>query len=847
MIKSIQKKIGTNNIVQGSLIIIFYIALSVWVIGANPLRGETAAPMDLLLSHSGWSSVSDIKHVVHHERSDVVDSLIPRWIQVKKALISGDSTMWMAGRAGGQPGSQVLSNGIYTPSFLMFVLFEDNWLGFYFSSLIKMIIAGVGAFLFLQLYLNRSAALFGGATFMLIGFHSAWFYWAQISTSIWIPWLLWGVTGWLFYLKARWLSAIVLTTVMLVLGGFPAVAAYGLYSAGILSVLLLFALLKYPLRKSLISLLLVFTCITIAFMLVSIPLLGLKEMLSQMNLGYRTGGTWLKWTKDWQLFFDPYLYGLPSVERTLYSGLVATVFTVLTIVLFVSRQLGCGKERLIALYAVLLLILSVGISFGLFSHELIRMVPAVGSSPWNRVSVIVGLSMVVLASVSFGYFVTQASRLKSNSFRLITYGVLCILVTVQILDQVKLFRAFNSIVSKDQFLPVPSSLKYIADNTSGLQSVIADKSYLMGGTLASYGIAEWFAHAFKTDQEKTLLRQIVKKPFVSPTSAKFPGSAINQESKLLDKLGVAYIVVNKKSLEPPVVREQKERARMIAAPPLPDNTLSQILNIEKAISFSTVEILLATYSREAAPADVELQIISGANVLAESVIAASKVRDNKYAIFEFSESIFLKPGQYEAVIKLKESDVTWPVTAWYVKKPDNSGDLIMIKGDAVQGSWVYRIHKENNDINKALWEVHDLEPNIRVLKNKNVPVGAYYISDFSADAPWSDSNVVTKIESSVSINIDFQGAAPGYIVLPMRYYPGWTATIDNQEVEIEKYLGVLPSVYVSGPAKIEYRYQPDWFNVGKGITLLGFLLFVLVVWIWKRHEKKANYLPASSI
>jgi len=839
MIKSIQKKVGATNIVQGSLIIIFYVALSVLVIGANPLRGETSAPMDVLLSHSGWASVSDIKQVVHPERSDVVDSLIPRWVQVKNTLLNGDSTLWMAGRAGGQPGSQVLSNGIYTPSFLMFVLFEDNWLGFYFSSLIKMIIAGVGAFLFLQFYLNRSSALFGGATFMLIGFHSAWLYWAQVSTSIWIPWLLWSVTGWLFYLKVRWLSAIVLTTVMLVLGGFPAVAAYGLYSAGILSLLLLLALLKYSLRKSLISLLLVFVCIAIAFMLVSIPLLGLKEMLSQMNLDYRTGGTWLKWVKDWQLFFNPYLYGLPSVERTLYSGLVATVLAVLTVVLLAGRKLACGKRRFIALYALLLLILSVGISFGLFSHELIRMIPAVGLSPWNRVVVIAGISMVVLSSVSFGYFVTQASRLKSNKFRMIAYGILCILVTAQILDQIKLFRAFNAIVSKDQFLPVPPSLKYIADNTSGLQSVIADNSYLMGGTLASYGIAEWFAHAFKTDQEKKLLRQVVKKPFASPTSARFSGSAIDLESSLLDKLGVAYITVNKSSFAPLVIRKQQSRARMRVAPPLPDSTLSQILNIEKAISFPKLGILLATYKKESAPADVRLQIISGGNILAESVIEASKVRDNKYAIFKFSERVFLNPGEYEVVIKLKANNVSWPITAWYVKKPDNSGDLIMVNGHAVQGSLVYRIYKENDiDINKTLWEVHDLEPKIRVLKNKDVPVGAYYISDFSADAPWSDSNLVTTFESSVSINIDFRGGEPGYIVLPMRYYPGWTATIDNKEVEIKKYLGVLPSVYVSEPAKIEYRYQPDWLNMGEGITLLGFLLFVLVLWVWRRYEKK---------
>ncbi|NOQ94104.1 MAG: hypothetical protein GQ547_05645 [Methylophaga sp.] len=668
---------------------------------------------------------------------------------------------------------------------------------------------------------------------MLIGFHSAWFYWAQVSTSIWIPWLLWSVTAWLFYLKARWLSAIVLTTVMLVLGGFPAVAAYGLYSAGILSLLLLLTLLKYSLRKSLISLLLVFVCIAIAFMLVSIPLLGLKEMLSQMNLDYRTGGTRLNWLKDWQLFFDPYLYGLPRVEGTFYSGGGVVVLAILTIVLLVGRKLACGKERFIALYALLLLMLSVGISFGLFSHELIRMIPAVGLSPWSRVVVVVGISMVVLSSVSFGYFVTRASRLKPNNFRMIAYGILCIFVTVQILGQIKLFRKFNAVVSKDQFLPVPPSLKYIADNVNGLQSVIADNAYWVGGTLASYGIAEWFAHAFKTDQEKKLLEQVVKKPFVTPTAAVFSGSAIDLESILLDKLGIAYIAAKKSSLVSPVIREQKLRAGMIAAPPLPDNTLSQILNIEKTISFSKLGILLATYKRESAPADVRLQIIRGGNILAESVIEASKVRDNKEAIFKFSERVFLKPGQYEIVIKLKEDNVSWPITAWYVKKPDNLGDLIIINGHAMQGSLVYTTYEDNGN---SSWEVHDLEPKIRVLKNKDVPIGAYYISDFSADAPWSDSKLVTKFETSVSINIDFQGGAPGYIVLPMRYYPGWTATIDNKEVEIEKYLGVLPSVYVSGPAKIEYRYQPDWFNMGVGITFLGFLLFVFVIWIWGRYE-----------
>ena len=158
------------------------------LMGANPFKGETTAPMDLLLSKPGWTSTGMHLPPRHAKRSDVLDYKIPSWLALKRQLREGRLPLWNDLTAGGVPGLQLVSRSALTPAFLVFVLIEDDALAFYFSNLVNLILAAMGMYLFLRcLSLERWAALFGAFVFAFSGFHAAWFYLHHMNTAIWIP------------------------------------------------------------------------------------------------------------------------------------------------------------------------------------------------------------------------------------------------------------------------------------------------------------------------------------------------------------------------------------------------------------------------------------------------------------------------------------------------------------------------------------------------------------------------------------------------------------------------------------------------------------------------------------
>ena len=74
--------------------VIGYTLVAMIFLGANPYNGETSAPTGLLSRFSGWSAHTFATRSAHPERSDILDSLIPQWTVLKKALISGQNAFW---------------------------------------------------------------------------------------------------------------------------------------------------------------------------------------------------------------------------------------------------------------------------------------------------------------------------------------------------------------------------------------------------------------------------------------------------------------------------------------------------------------------------------------------------------------------------------------------------------------------------------------------------------------------------------------------------------------------------------------------------------------------------------
>src|SRR3546814_11607588 len=75
------------------------------------------------------------------------------------------------------------------------------------------------------------AARFSGISYMMCGFIAAWLFWPHTHTAIWIPWLLFAVDRYIAEGKRAALAGISVSSLFLILGGFPFVTALGFGAA----------------------------------------------------------------------------------------------------------------------------------------------------------------------------------------------------------------------------------------------------------------------------------------------------------------------------------------------------------------------------------------------------------------------------------------------------------------------------------------------------------------------------------------------------------------------------------------------------------------------------------------
>jgi hypothetical protein len=69
------------------------------------------------------------------------------------------------------------------------------------------------------------------------------------------------------------------------------------------------------------------------------------------------------------------------------------------------------------------------------------------------------------------------------------------------------------------------------------------------------------------------------------------------------------------------------------------------------------------------------------------------------------------------------------------------------------------------------------------------------------------AEVVDWSNNSVTIDVELDG--DGFLVLTDQYFPGWSATVDGQPVQIERANGIFRGVpLVAGARRVEFRYRP---------------------------------------
>ncbi|MFW6124195.1 MAG: hypothetical protein ACOC5G_03155 [Acidobacteriota bacterium] len=810
------------------LALLFFVLLAIIAIGANPLAEETTGPFDLLVSYSGYSSVAPSGLQVRcRERSDVLDARLPGWRKHKQEFYQCLENF----KAKKLALIENLYEMIWKPGMLIYTCIPNDPAAFYFSQLIKLIIAGFGTYLLLRLFLSFPASLFGGMVYMLCGFHAAWFFWPQVDTSMWIPWLLWAVALYLTKNKTRYLFLVTLMSVFLIKGAFPAVAAYGFYAAALL-IFIYNVFNRKNVRSFFLKSLLPLLFIGLGFMISSDYLFKIINITKTVDLSYRAyGDTTLNINKISNLFIPKDFY----VESAVYSGFLAFVFSLLSFFYFWTKEKSKNWKSFY-MFSFLLLIFSVIITYGLISLDLIRKIPAFSSNPLRRMSVILGLSMALLSS----FFIEFVYRLKNKSSKIfkLAVPVLIIIFLVQFADQKRYFNRFNGPTPSKYFYPMTPSIKFVKKNIEDYQSIIADHSFNIAGTLSSYSFFEWYGHSFKTNEQRKLLSSLAPHSYSSPTSYLILGKNIDYSSPLMDLLAVRYILINPKFLifaRTPHFFKQPEKSH-VPSPPLPFNTLCQHFQVSERRDLRAINLYVGNYKNERFDSNVLLKLY---NSQTNELLGVSKkdkryIQDNTWVCFEFEEPVTLKKGEYKFSLELANPKAPVMLSGWSTKRTKGVNSYLEVNGEETELSFKYFLH-EANDIYKKNYKVHRLEPAVAVVENLTCPEGPYLISELDEYPPKIKISDLEYKSSVGEVKIHVPEGSSGYVVIPRPNHQ-YRAYVDGKKKPIRRYLDVMPAVYVEENSQVYIKEKLFVPLTGFLISFFSLLFFILL-WFYLRKKK----------
>ncbi|MET0067230.1 MAG: hypothetical protein ABW076_12865 [Candidatus Thiodiazotropha sp.] len=800
---------------------------SVLIMGANPFKGETVAPTDILVNYPGWQNLNFDLQTRHPNRSDMLDARLPRWIQAKRALRNGELPIWNPYPVNGIPGLQWLPAAILTPAFGVFAAIGDDATGYYFALLSNLLIAGFGAYLLLfALTRNRLAATFGALVFAFNGFHAAWFFWAHITSSIWIPWVFLCVHGYLTTRRRIYLPGLTLVTAFMVLGGFPTVTVYALMALVIFS--LVYAPWSEGLRTVLKCALVLSLFGILAFLISAFSIHSLYEMLQAtkaMELRAQRGDTPLE-LLDFIRFVFPIQARMPSVEQTFYVGILPLLF-----LLAGAIQLFRGRASRNLVFALLVLAMTVSIAFGLLPRKIVWAIPTFDSNSWSRMTILLALGFAVISAEIISRWVRIPAW---RDLRMAPTLLVSLLIAVQFVDMRNLFQAFNGPVPSATFLPTTPTIGYVKKHLEPLQSILADRVYLISGTLTNYGLPEWFAHGFKTRAEKAVLdAELVPGGHVTKTAAMLDCANVRTDANTMELLGIRYLLCAAARSDTGRVNTLLATTgeRHVPSPLItPEHPLVQHFPLPHAMQIDGLKLLMATYSRPQAYTDVRVELFHDDQLVGSASVDAAEIQDNQWVAFPFPQPVELGSGNNRLEVHALPSDQDGKLSVWvYPIKP--GGVRIEREGDPYYAQVAVKLYHRITF--PGYFVEHHLEDNLALIENLRVTGSGYALSALDPQLRPDYTAVRLLNHSPTEVQVEYTGRQHAWVVLPIRLYPQWHAYINGKPAGLSGFMGMLPAVSVKPGDRVTYRYEPYWLYGLGALSLLSLLVTLYLAYRWR--------------
>lgn len=809
-------------------LLLAYASIALAILGANPFKGESITPLDALVQQHAFAWANLGTTARFGERSDVLNGVLPTWLDARTKLRDGEFPVWNEYLAGGNT-YLFPSYGMFTPAFATFVAAPTPALGFHLAIALNLIIAGLGMHLFLRRHVGDVAAACGGITFMLCGFNAAWLYWAQVHTMIWAPWLLLAIERCTARPDLRGSLLVAAATVMVVLGGFPFVAEMILCAGG----LYMLVGWAWSMRSSGPGWRLPgwFFAGSALGLLICLPLLAeLANWLAHYDLGYRDGrGSYLRLEHATRLL-PPWSYEFKRVEQTMYVGLLMTLAagSTLLVALFRPRRLGR-----VTVFAILLTLITAGLVFGVWPMWLVGWFPGMAFNSWSRAIGVLDLGLIVLGAIAIDRAWRGARALGQRLPRTALTVALALLALAQIAEQAHFFRRYNGPVPASYFFPQLPAVEYVRARVGEFDYVVADNSFGIAGELGAYQLRDWFAHQLRTPAHRDALAEMVPRHRRSHTASRFRARDIRTGSLLLADFNNRFLIVHNADRQTTGPARRKQLARE-AMPPLDAAGWTQGFSVPaEGMRLRSISLRMATYGERMILGTVRLSVRTGAgDTLAEASVDARTIVDNALVEFHFERPLDLSQGRHAFRIDyMPEESPARPLTAWVL--PAVGDETLLVGSSPRPGELEYLLHV--GDHVRGPYRRVFAAAGLAVFESSQTPNGPYFIPALAAPAPAGGSPEVTlDIYSTTAFTLRYTGKAAGHIVIPQILTRDWVATVDGHPVQPALRHGVMPAVPVQGPSTIELRYRP--VNVQALWAWAGALLLVLgLMWLCARQ------------
>lgn len=176
------------------------------------------------------------------------------------------------------------------------------------------------------------------------------------------------------------------------------------------------------------------------------------------------------------------------------------------------------------------------------------------------------------------------------------------------------------------------------------------------------------------------------------------------------------------------------------------------------------------------------------------------------------------------------------------QSPDGS-EIVLENRSVMPKAWLVTSVLAVSDPRQALTVIQSPQFDPRQLAVVEVPPQIQLAQPGSPSVNGAGDVVVKRYEGE-QIDLSVNNSANSLLVLGEKYYRGWKATVDGKPVDIQRVNYILRGVYLTpGSHKVEFRFDPLPFKVGKYLTLASFALFAGMLvreWLLRRKRVKSE-------